>query len=308
MTVPADVTKLIGNTPVVRLSRFRPGERAEIMAKLEWFNPGGSVKDRAALWMIKDAEEKGLLREGATIIEATSGNTGIALAMIAASRGYHLVLTMPESMSVERRQLLRAYGAQLVLTPAASGMRGAVEKALEIKERHPEYFMPFQFENPANPKAHESTTAVEILRATQGELDAFVAGVGTGGTITGVARVLKQVVPRVQVVAVEPAESSVLSGGKPGPHRIQGIGAGFVPKVLELSLVDQIVTVTSEEAFCTCRELAITEGLIAGISSGAALAAAVKVAQELGVGRRVLVMLPDGGERYLSVEGLFNKG
>lgn len=305
MTVPADVTVLIGNTPVVRLSRFQPGERAEIVAKLESFNPGGSVKDRAALWMIRDAEERGLLKVGATIVEPTSGNTGIALAMIAASRGYRLVLTMPESMSVERRQLLRAYGAQLVLTPAALGMRGAVEKALEIKERNPEYFMPFQFENPANPEAHERTTAVEILRATQGELDAFVAGVGTGGTITGVARVLKRVVPRIQVVAVEPAESPVLSGGKPGPHRIQGIGAGFVPRVLDLSLVDRIVTVSSEEAFSVCRELAMTEGLLAGISSGAALAAALKVARQLGPGKRVLVVFPDGGERYLSVEGLF---
>lgn len=305
MTVPADVTALIGNTPVVRLSRFQPGERAEIVAKLESFNPGGSVKDRAALWMIRDAEERGLLKVGATIVEPTSGNTGIALAMIAASRGYRLVLTMPESMSVERRQLLRAYGAQLVLTPAALGMRGAVEKALEIKERNPEYFMPFQFENPANPEAHERTTAVEILQATQGELDAFVAGVGTGGTITGVAKVLKRVVPRIQVVAVEPAESPVLSGGKPGPHRIQGIGAGFVPRVLDLSLVDRIVTVSSEEAFSVCRELAMTEGLLVGISSGAALAAALKVARQLGPGKRVLVVFPDGGERYLSVEGLF---
>lgn len=303
MTIASSITELIGKTPMVRLRRFGGGNRAEIVAKLESLNPGGSVKDRTALSMIDDAEKKGLLKPGATIIEPTSGNTGIGLAMIAASRGYRLILTMPDTMSLERRRLLKAYGAEVVLTPGALGMRGAVERALEIKRQNPDYFMPSQFENPANPMIHETTTASEILEATAKEFHAFVAGVGTGGTITGVARVIKREVPGVMVVAVEPAESPVLSGGQPGAHRIQGIGAGFVPKVLDLTLIDRIVQVKSDDAFEAARELARFEGILAGISSGAAAVAALAIARELGPGKRVVVMFPDTGERYLSVEG-----
>ncbi|HHW17742.1 MAG TPA: cysteine synthase A [Firmicutes bacterium] len=305
MTITSDVTQLIGRTPVVKLQRFGGGNRAEILVKLESFNPGGSVKDRIALAMIEDAERRGILKPGSTIVEPTSGNTGIGLAMIAAARGYRLILTMPETMSVERRRLLKAYGAEIVLTPGSLGMRGAVEKAREILEQHPDYFMPSQFENPANPAMHEKTTALEILEATGRNLDAFVAGVGTGGTITGVARVLKKEIPGVIVVAVEPAESPVLSGGKPGTHRIQGIGAGFVPKVLDLTLIDRIMQVKSDDAFEATRELARVEGILAGISSGAACVAALSIARELGQGKRVMAILPDTGERYLSVEGLF---
>ncbi|QUL99434.1 MAG: cysteine synthase A [Candidatus Fermentithermobacillus carboniphilus] len=305
MTIASDVTQLIGRTPVVKLQRFGGGNRAEILVKLESFNPGGSVKDRIALAMIEDAERKGILKPGSTIVEPTSGNTGIGLAMIAAARGYRLILTMPETMSIERRRLLKAYGAEIVLTPGSLGMRGAVEKAREILEQHTDYFMPSQFENPANPAMHEKTTALEILEATGRNLDAFVAGVGTGGTITGVARVLKKEIPGVIVVAVEPAESPVLSGGKPGTHRIQGIGAGFVPKVLDLTLIDRIMQVKSDDAFEATRELARVEGILAGISSGAACVAALSIARELGQGKRVMAILPDTGERYLSVEGLF---
>lgn len=305
MTIASDVTQLIGRTPVVKLQRFGGGNRAEILVKLESFNPGGSVKDRIALAMIEDAERRGILKPGSTIVEPTSGNTGIGLAMIAAARGYRLILTMPETMSIERRRLLKAYGAEIVLTPGSLGMRGAVEKAREILEQHPDYFMPSQFENPANPAIHEKTTAMEILETTGRNLDAFVAGVGTGGTITGVARVLKKEIPGIIVVAVEPAESPVLSGGKPGTHRIQGIGAGFVPKVLDLTLIDRIMQVKSDDAFEATRELARVEGILAGISSGAACVAALSIARELGQGKRVMAILPDTGERYLSVEGLF---
>lgn len=305
MTIASDVTQLIGKTPVVKLRRFGGGNRAEILVKLESLNPGGSVKDRVALAMIEDAEKRGILKPGSTIVEPTSGNTGIGLAMIAAARGYRLLLTMPETMSIERRRLLKAYGAEIVLTPGPLGMRGAVEKAREILEQHPDYFMPSQFENPANPAVHEKTTALEILEATEGNLDAFVAGVGTGGTITGVARVLKREILGIIVVAVEPAESPVLSGGKPGPHRIQGIGAGFVPEVLDLTLIDRIMQVKSDDAFEAARELARAEGILAGISSGAACVAALSLARELGEGKCVMTILPDTGERYLSVDGLF---
>ena len=313
MSIASDVTELIGSTPVVRLSRFGRGDcgggpdgaalvRGEILAKLESRNPGGSVKDRTALYMIKDAELQGLLRTGGTVIEPTSGNTGVGLAMTAAVRGYKLVLTMPDSMSVERRRLLAAYGAEVMLTPGALGMAGAVEAACSLQKEKPDWFMPSQFENPSNPRAHEETTAAEIIADLGGALDAFVAGVGTGGTITGVGRALKREIPGVRIVGVEPAESAVLSGGAAGSHGIQGIGAGFVPKVLDMGVVDEIIAVKSEEALAAVRELAQSEGILAGVSSGAAAVAALEVARRLGPGARVLALFPDTGERYLSVQ------
>ena len=295
----------IGTTPMVRLARIvQPGD-AEVWVKLESFNPGGSVKDRIALAMIEDAERRGRLRKGMKIVEPTSGNTGIGLAMVAAVKGYPIVLTMPESMSMERRQLLQAYGAELVLTPAAKGMRGAVEKAGEIAASSGEYFLPQQFENPANPMVHRQTTAREILDSMGGKrIDAFVAGVGTGGTITGVGEVLRKKSKGTRIYAVEPAASPVLSGGQPGPHPIQGIGAGFVPKVLNRSVYHEIIQVTADDAKATTKQLAVQEGLLVGISSGAACWAALQVAAKLGKGRRVVTVLPDGGERYLSM-GVF---
>ncbi len=319
MTIASDVTKLIGHTPIVKLNRFGSGcgidctttaavaARGEILAKLEARNPGGSVKDRTALYMIEDAERRGELRPGGVIIEPTSGNTGVGLAMIAAVRGYGLVLTMPDSMSVERRRLLAAYGAQIVLTPGAEGMTGAVQAARSLKRDNPEWFMPLQFENESNPRAHEETTAAEILRDVGGELDAFVTGIGTGGTITGVGRALKRAICGVRVVGVEPAESAVLSGGESGPHGIQGIGAGFVPDVLDMSVVDEIIAVGSARACAAARELALVEGLLVGISSGAAAVAALELACRLGSGARVLALFPDTGERYLSVEGVYRQ-
>lgn len=299
------ILDLIGQTPMVKLSRMSPEGGAVIAAKLESFNPGGSVKDRIALNMIKAAEEKGILKPGSTVVEPTSGNTGIGLAMVCAVKGYRLILVMPSSMSIERRKLLKAYGADFVLTPPELGMKGAMDKAMELVEQHKDYFMPQQFENPANPAIHELTTTREILEQTGGKLNAFVAGVGTGGTITGVARVLKKEVPGIKIIAVEPQASPVLSGGKPSPHKIQGIGAGFVPKIMDLSLVDEIITVGNEEAFETARKLATTEGILAGISSGAATFAAQNVAKTLKPGDLVVTVLPDTGERYLSVEDLF---
>lgn len=299
------ILDLIGQTPMVKLSRMSPEGGAVIAAKLESFNPGGSVKDRIALNMIKAAEEKGILKPGSTVVEPTSGNTGIGLAMVCAVKGYRLILVMPSSMSIERRKLLKAYGADFVLTPPELGMKGAMDKAMELVEQHKDYFMPQQFENPANPAIHELTTTREILEQTGGKLNAFVAGVGTGGTITGVARVLKKEVPGIKIIAVEPQASPVLSGGKPNPHKIQGIGAGFVPKIMDLSLVDEIITVGNEEAFETARKLATTEGILAGISSGAATFAAQNVAKTLKPSDLVVTVLPDTGERYLSVEDLF---
>ncbi|MBP7892093.1 MAG: cysteine synthase A [Firmicutes bacterium] len=276
--------------------------RGDILAKLEAKNPGGSVKDRTALYMIKDAELHGLLKPGGTIIEPTSGNTGVGLAMIAAVRGYRLVLTMPDSMSMERRKLLAAYGAEIVLTPGALGMAGSVEAACSLQKEHSDWFMPSQFENPSNPRAHEETTAAEIMADLGGALDAFVAGIGTGGTITGVGRALRRAIPGVRIVGVEPAESAVLSGGVAGPHGIQGIGAGFVPRVLDMSVVDEIIAVGSEDALAAARELAQSEGILVGVSSGAAAVAALQVARRLGPGTRVLALFPDTGERYLSVQ------
>jgi len=302
-----DVLQLIGNTPVVRLRRLPQPGSATVWAKLEGFNPGGSVKDRIALSMVEAAERDGRLQPGGTIVEPTSGNTGIGLAMVAAARGYRLILTMPETMSVERRALLKAYGAELVLTPGAEGMAGAVARAEALVRENPAYFMPQQFKNPANPQVHRETTAREILAQVPGKVDAFVAGVGTGGTITGVGEVLKARWPDVRIVAVEPADSPVLSGGKPGPHKIQGIGAGFIPDVLRVDLLDEVIPVTYEAARETARRLAREEGILVGISSGAAAWAALQVAARLGEGKTVVVVLPDTGERYLSTE-LFGHG
>jgi len=302
--IAKDISELIGNTPMVRLSRITGKGMATILAKLEYFNPGGSIKDRICLSMIEAAEKDGLLKKGATIIEPTSGNTGIGLAMISAAKGYKCILTMPETMSVERRQILKVYGAQIVLTPGAEGMTGAVKKAEELFKNTPGSFMPQQFKNPANPEIHRRTTAREILDATGGKLNAFVAGVGTGGTITGVGEVLKKHDPNIKIIAVEPKKSPVLSGGKPGPHKIQGIGAGFVPDVLNKNVIDQIMQVDDDDAFRTVRTLAAEEGLFVGISSGAATYAAMKIASQLGEGNTVVVILPDTGERYLSMEGI----
>ncbi|MFH1023878.1 MAG: cysteine synthase A [Planctomycetota bacterium] len=297
----SDITRTVGNTPLVRLNRIAAGLPAEVTAKLEFFNPLSSVKDRIGVAMIADAEEKKLIRPGSVIVEPTSGNTGIALAFVCAARGYKLILTMPETMSVERRQLLKILGAEIVLTPGAEGMKGAVKKAGEITASTPNAFMPQQFQNPANPKIHRETTAEEIWRDTDGVVDIVVAGVGTGGTITGIAEALKPRRPGLQTVAVEPVDSPVLSGGAPGPHKIQGIGAGFVPDVLRQDLVDEIVKVATEDAGKTARRLAREEGIFAGISSGAAAWAALEVARRPGnAGKRIVVILPDTGERYLS--------
>jgi len=294
------VLDLVGDTPLVRLNKVIPEGAAEVLGKLESLNPAGSVKDRIALSMIEAAEAQGLLKPGDTIVEPTSGNTGIGLAMVAAVKGYRLILTMPEHMSVERRKLLSRYGAELVLTPAAEGMNGAVLAARELVEKHG-YFMPQQFDNPANPEVHRRTTAREILKATGGRLDAFVAGVGTGGTITGVGEVLKELLPDLQVVVVEPAGSPLLSGGRPGPHGIQGIGANFVPAVLNRDIYDEVIAVSDEDASAMTGRLTREEGLLVGISAGANVFASVQVARRLGPGKRVVTILPDTGERYLSI-------
>ena len=303
--VAENVLELIGNTPMVRLHRIVEPRMATILAKLESFNPGGSVKDRICLAMIEDAEARGLLKPGATVVEPTSGNTGIGLAMICAVRGYKVILTMPETMTEERIQILKSYGADVVLTPTADGMIGAVKRAEAIVKETPGAFMPQQFLNPSNPEIHRRTTAQEILRTTEGELDAFVAGVGTGGTITGVGEVLKKKLPHVKIVAVEPKKSPVLSGGAAGKHMIQGIGAGFIPQVLNRAVIDEIMTVTDEHAYETSQRLAKEEGVFVGISSGAACWAALKVARELGSGKTVVVIFPDSGERYLSLQPYF---
>ncbi len=287
------------NTPLVRLNRLVGPDCAAVWGKMEGSNPGGSVKDRIALAMIEQAEKDGCIRPGDVLVEPTSGNTGIGLSLVCAVKGYRLILTMPDTMSHERRRLLGAYGAELFLTPGALGMRGAIEKAEEIA-RERKCFMPQQFKNPANPAVHEATTGPEIVRALDGKVDAFVAGVGTGGTITGVGRVLRRDVPEALVVAVEPADSPVLSGGEPGPHKIQGIGAGFVPDVLDTSVYSEILTVANEDALRTARRLAREEGIFAGISSGANVFAALKVARRLGAGKNVVTMICDTGERYLS--------
>ncbi len=304
--VAESALELIGNTPLVRLARIGPPGWAEVLAKLECANPGGSVKDRIALSMIEAAEAAGLLAPGGTIVEPTSGNTGIGLAMVAAVKGYRVVLVMPDDMTEERRFVLRSLGAELLLTPAEEGMGGAVEAAQEFAESTPGAFVPQQFENPANPEIHRQTTAREILGSTRGRLDAFVAGIGTGGTITGVADVLKREVKEVLIVGVEPAASPVLTEGRAGRHLIQGIGANFVPRVLDRSLIDRIVPVNDRDAFQTARRLAQEEGLFVGVSAGAATFVALQVAEELGAGKRVVVILPDTGERYSSLEPYFD--
>lgn len=304
MNIKRDLIETIGNTPLVAMSRLAAAYQAvaEIAAKVERFNPGGSVKDRASLGMILAAEQNGSLARGGTIIEPTSGNTGVGLAWIARLKGYRVILTMPESMSLERRKLLQASGAELVLTPACEGMTGAIRRADELHQSTPGSVILGQFDNPANPESHESTTAEEIWRDTDGEVDVFVATVGTGGTLTGTARGLKQHRPSVRIVAVEPASSPVLSGGEPGAHAIQGIGAGFVPGNYDATLVDEVLTVTNEEAFRLIRELASMEGLLVGISSGAAMSAALQLARRAEyAGKRIVVLLPDTGERYLSL-------
>ena len=301
------ILELIGSTPMVRLHRVVEPRMATILAKLESFNPGGSVKDRICLSMIEDAEARGLLKPGSTVIEPTSGNTGIGLAMVCAVKGYPIILTMPEAMSAERIQILNSYGAEVVLTPAAEGMIGAVKRAEELAKQTPGAFIPQQFNNPANPQVHRQTTAQEILRVTNGELDAFVAGVGTGGTITGVGEVVKKKHPHVKMVAVEPKSSAVLSGKPPGPHMIQGIGAGFVPQVLNRSVIDEIITVSDEDAYAVSKRLAKEEGLFVGISSGAACWAALKVARDLGSDKTVVVVFPDTGERYFSIQPYFQE-
>lgn len=301
MNIANDVTQLIGNTPLVRLRRITQGCLAEIAAKLEFFNPAHSVKDRIGVAMIDAAEKAGLITEDTIILEPTSGNTGIALAMVCAARGYRLVLTMPETMSKERQMLLRAYGAELILTPGSEGMAGAIKKAEELAEQNSRYFIPQQFKNPANPEIHRRTTAEEIWRDTDGTVDLLVAGVGTGGTITGVGEILKARKPSIQVIAVEPANSAVLSGKPKGPHVIQGIGAGFVPDVLNTQIYDEIIQVTNEDALQTARLMAVKEGLLVGISSGAATWAALQVARRSeNKGKLIVVIIPSFGERYLS--------
>ena len=307
--IARDSTELIGNTPLVRLNRITEGLKAEVVAKLEAFNPLGSVKDRIGVSMIVDAEEKGLINKDTVIVEPTSGNTGISLAFVCAARGFKLLLTMPDTMSVERRQLLSVFGAELVLTPGAEGMPGAIRKAEQLVAENSNYFMPQQFKNPVNPEIHRLTTAEEIWRDTDGRIDILISGVGTGGTITGVAEVIKPRKPGFKAIAVEPVDSPVLSGGKPGAHKIQGIGAGFVPNVLRMDLVDEIVKVTNEDAGIMARRLAKEEGILAGISSGAATWAALEVAiRRESKGKLIVVVLPDTGERYLSTwlfQGLY---
>ncbi len=303
--LPPNILSFIGNTPMVQLKKVVTEDMAGIAAKLESFNPGGSIKDRICLSMIEDAESKGLLTAGSTIVEATSGNTGIGLAMIAAVKGYRCIVVMPETMSLERIYILKSYGAEIVLTPGAGGAAGAIKKAEEILKKTSNGFMPNQFSNEANPAIHRKTTAKEILTALDGNIDAFVAGVGTGGTLTGVGEVLKERYPDIKIVAVEPKTSPVLSGGRCGPHKIQGIGAGFIPKVLNRAIIDEVIQVDDGDAFKTSNRLAIEEGLFVGISSGAAAWASMKVAKSLGKGKSVVTIFPDLGERYFSMERYF---
>lgn len=297
--VANSITELIGETPVVKLNHIVDGDSADVYLKLEYMNPGSSVKDRIALAMIEAAEQSGQLKAGDTIIEPTSGNTGIGLAWVAAAKGYKAILVMPDTMSLERRSLLRAYGAQLILTPGAEGMKGAIAKANELAEQHG-YFLPQQFENPANPEIHRNTTGKELVEQFPDGLDAFISGVGTGGTVTGAGEVLKEKFPEIKVYAVEPTDSPVLSGGKPGGHKIQGIGAGFVPKVINTEIYNDVIKVSNEDAFETSRRVGQEEGILGGISAGAAVYAALQVAKQLGKGKKVVAIIPDNGERYLS--------
>ena len=302
MRVAKNVLELIGQTPIVSLSNVGSQDSGEVYVKLEGFNPAGSIKDRPGLYMIEKAEEMGLLQPGSIILEATSGNTGIGLAMAASLKGYPIVIVMPENMSEERKKILRAYGAELLLTPAAEGMPGAVKRASSMAESDSRYYLVKQFENPANAECHEVTTAREILQQMGKNLDALVCGVGSGGTITGIARLLKQEIPAIRIVAVEPANSAVLSGNRAGPHKIQGIGAGFIPRVLNLELVDNIIAVSDEDAIETCRQLARQEALLLGISSGAAIFAALQLADNMGKGKKILAIAPDSADKYISTE------
>lgn len=310
MKIANNLTELIGNTPLMELSNYEKvnGLEAKLIGKIEYFNPAGSIKDRVGYAMLQDAEEKGIINKDTIIIEPTSGNTGLGLALTAAAKGYKLIITMPESMSLERRKMVKAYGAELVLTPAAEGMKGAIEKAEELSKDIPNSFIPQQFNNPANAEVHKKTTAEEIWRDTDGHVDIFVSAVGTGGTITGVGEALKAKNPNIKVVAVEPSDSPVLSGGKPGPHKIQGIGAGFIPGVLNVDVIDEIIPVSNEDSYEVTRELAKTEGLLVGISCGAAVYAAKQLAQrDENRGKNIVVILPDTGQRYLSTPGLFEE-
>ncbi|MBF8982034.1 cysteine synthase A [Lutibacter sp. B2] len=300
MKVANNIVELIGNTPMVRLNEFLTEEDANVYLKLEFFNPGSSIKDRVALSMIEEAEKQGILKKGSVIVEPTSGNTGIGLAMIGAAKGYKVILVMPETMSIERRKLVKAFGAEIVLTEGALGMKGAINKATQMIKENPVYFMPQQFENLANPQAHRNTTAIEILDQMNGKIDMVISAVGTGGTITGIGETLKNKIEDVKVVAVEPKKSAVLSGKPAGAHGIQGIGAGFIPEILNTKVIDEIVQVEDEDAMQIAREVAIKEGVLVGISSGAAIYAAIKKAKELGKGKEIVVIVPDCGERYLS--------
>lgn len=297
-----NIVELIGKTPVVKLNRLTDERMAEVYVKLEYFNPGGSIKDRIALSMIEEAERQGKLRPDSTIIEPTSGNTGIGLSMVAAAKGYKVIIVMPDTMSIERRKLMKVFGADIVLTPGALGMKGAIEKAKELTESNPNAFMPMQFDNMANPEMHEKTTAREIIDQMEDKLEAFVCGVGTGGTVTGVGNILKNTYEEIKIYAVEPEDSAVLSGGKPGPHKIQGIGAGFIPKVLNTQVIDRIIKVSNQNAMDTALKLAKYEGILGGISTGASVYAALEAAKELGKGKTVLTVAHDTGERYLSTE------
>lgn len=303
--ITMDILEVIGRTPLVRLNRIVAPGMAEVLAKLELLNPGGSVKDRIALAMIEDAERKGILKADSVVVEPTSGNTGIGLAMVCAVKGYRCIITMPETMSLERIYILKAYGAEVILTPGSQGMKGAIKKAEELYKKIPHSFMPQQFKHPANPKVHRETTAKEILAQTSGKLDVFVAGVGTGGTITGVGEVLKKHNPEIKIIAVEPEASAVLSGGKHKPHKIQGIGAGFIPDILNKEIIDEIITVSDRDAYDGAKLLTKKEGIFGGPSSGAALFAALKVAKRLGAGKRVVTVFPDTGERYFSMTQYF---
>jgi len=305
MTVATNVLELIGNTPIVKLNKLAGKDYADIYVKLEYFNPGGSVKDRPALYMIEKAEEDGKLKKGYVIVEPTSGNTGVGLAMVGAAKGYKVILVMPETMSIERRNLFKAFGAEVVLTPGSNGMKGAVDKAEELAKQNSNYYIPYQFGNENNTLSHIETTAQEILKDLGSNIDVFIAGIGTGGTVTGVGKVLKEKNSNVKIIGVEPKSSPLLSEGKAGPHKIQGIGANFVPKILDLDLLDDINTVSNEDAIETTRQLAREEGILVGISSGAAVYAALQWAKKLGKGKTVLAIAPDNGERYLST-GIFS--